>query len=755
MPTISLSALVKGSALGESTSSIAAFKVREKHQAGMCLLRGGFIYDAIQLFQEASFFDAENVRPIVALAECYVFLCDLRSAVRCYRRALLSLHKKELNDYCRRCNEVPTNPVDKPLSAADSPVDSSKQSESELPKDDNEAPTAGMPNNTQESLEGRLTTATDSDPVSSASDDDGPPVLSDPEVARDLQPPETAAQLSDLAAPLETPATVAVGEAPEVTPNPPEPRAVLTVKEISRRLAGVLDALGLSLYQVGGVEQALRCTTEALELLDSVARGGVQGVDNSATLLRAPHLLADATIALHHGVYLMALRRDEDAEALFEKHFAAFVNWRPQTAALLIQLYCNRQAFRKARVLLEMQEAAAAGTDPTKTPTEAEGEVNGVTSSGRGGAVALSLPSREAASGSLEVAKYLFTELYARYRTAALASNNEASINCCLGIYSNDVDLLYRRAQLKLAAGEHKKSVKDFFRCLRETNGEHKGAIEAITAVLFKIGSSLQGEADMQDAVTYYSESLKWRPDNLLVLLARGDCYTKMESFEEALADYEAVLCFAPEQPEARQRIASLRDLWGRKLFAQNQPEQAEAEFTNAIKTDPQNPQFYYHRALCRLKLNQGRYALRDVLSCKELNPTAPHLRAFIARYLEPVQPSEAHQRGKAFPMATKQASLAPVRAAPCPSHRGPRETGRLSPLVDHDEIPALRRRRHRNMSDALAHPMGGAPSTAPTVLPWILCPASSRKHAALSVLLRGRQTTLHPRESGASASVQ
>ncbi|KAG5489318.1 hypothetical protein GH5_00186 [Leishmania sp. Ghana 2012 LV757] len=756
MPLISFSSPFAGGTRGDSTLSITAFKVREKHEEGMRLLHGGLVCEAIQLFQEASFFDVEDVRPIVALAECYVFLCDLRSAIRCYRRALWSLHKQEMDNYCRHANEIPTDTVADVAAADKRSVDAPNSLESESPRSGGEELSDACPDAAKGAQNARLVNARHpmpepfTSPENSSSSKRAIAGLADA-----LQPVDTAAHFSEHQRSQAESVKAAVIEAPVGTPSPSAPRAALTMKHIRERLAGVLDALGLSLYQVGNVEQALRCTTEALELLESAARVG-EGEDDNVAASRSTQFLTDPTIALHRGVYLMALQRDEEAEALLEDHFDVFLCWRPQTAALLVQLYCNRQAFRKARVLLEMQEKPGADATDFKAPTTVDGNVHHVLSDDHGSTVTPSSPSSSAiATGSLAVAKYLFTELYARYRATALASNDEASITRCLGIYSNDVELLFRRAQLCLAAGKDKLSVKDLFRCVRETNGEHKEAIAAMTMVLFRIGSSLNGESEVQEAVTYYSESLKWRPDNVLVLLARGDCYTKIELFEEALADYEAVLCFEPDRRDARQRIALVHDLWGRKLFAQSQPEEAEAEFTKAINTDSRNPVFFYHRALCRLKLDQGRYSLRDVLSCKELNPTAPHLRAFIARYLEPVLPPGASQCGKASQCATVQVAAGPVRAALLPSHRVPRPACTPPSLRDRDAPSALHLRYGRDIDKSSIHFANGGAPTAASALPSIKLDTSLQKHSGFREPVRVCQATLHQRERGVPSSAK
>ncbi|KPI87766.1 hypothetical protein ABL78_3175 [Leptomonas seymouri] len=812
---------LRGTPSTSPASSITAFKVREKYRAGVRLLRGGHVLAAIQQFQEASFFDAEDALPIVALAECYVFLCDLRSAVRCYRRALWSLHKRKQRpllggrglssasafgvDDAFLLSDGLSSPIPrKPSQAAAQPLPLPAPLPPQRPS------TAQFSSSPAFLSDEVLHAVVEGRSVPAGALGQEADVASTEQAAEDRRQSTRDVRVSSLFPQTDGASVSTFDDGPsdtdEVSPQPTVSQETalpceLTAAEVRARLAGVLDALSLALFQVGSVEQALRCTTEALELHAAGDAEEKEGVNGQAgyrgrpaalgflTKSASPYL-SEPTIALHRAVFLIALQREEEAEDLLDIHYELFEDWRAQSAPLLIELYCNRQAFRKARLLLESQEEAlqrgAAASGEEKTPasagkaasaTAADADIGerptsaSLAAEGEAGEAATEGPAEQPGAPaafsplpaplSLTIAKYIFTELYARYRSAALASNDEDSVTRCLDVYPNDVDLLFRRAQLRIAAGDLKRSIKDLFRCVQDTNGEHKEAIEAMTTVLFTIGSSLEGESEVQNTVTYYSESLKWRPDNLLVLLARGDCYTKMEAFEDALTDYQAILNYAPEHSQAQARIAALHDLWGRKFFALDSPAQAEAEFTNAIKADSKNPEFYYHRALCRLKLGQGQYALRDVLSCKELNPSAPHLRAFIARYMEPMQLADA-AGGKEGAAPARRAinSSAPAsgshrapsvktsaaakwygpRTLPLPPAEGRHARGKVDPRE---------KRSEGSVGYATSSPISRSASAN---FPPIATRSAPSRDAAAEGWVQGCQTTLHRRQGEAAS---
>lgn len=536
-------------------SNVALSKAHEAYIQGVEHLQAGRLEAAILTLQESVFFSPENVNPLVALAECFIYLCDLQSAVRLYRTVQWILQRgvrEAEREACRNARERDFNPA--------------------------------------------LLLFT-TDPKLAATDKTG--ILGIPPGVCATEPSLTLGGVS-ITIPDPTRKDKPCGASDFENDSGVHEEAVLI------RLAGILDALGLAHYRFSNFHQALRFADAALdtlaeyEALHTRREGQVSSPrgNSSTSASRKTNGFVDPTVSLHRCVYLIALRREEDAELQLEAHAQQYPEFQVQSAALLIKVYCDRQAFRPARLLLEKH-----------------------------GSVLRHEPS-------LIIAQHTFYERYSRYRLKALADRDIGTISKCIEVYSSDVELLFARATILIDLDQHKKSVKDLFRCIKETNGSHRQAVEQMTQVLFKIGSSMDGESGIQEAITYYTESLKWRSDNTLVILARADCYLKIEDYENALMDYRRILQIDPDHKEATQRIAFLHDLWGRKLYQLGNVKAAEVEFTNAIKTDDKVALFYYHRALCRFELNETRYGLRDVLSCQQLNPAEPPLRAFIIRYL-------------------------------------------------------------------------------------------------------------------------
>lgn len=594
-------------------------KSAEMFNAAVEQLKDGCIEDAILFLQEAEFFSPEDPTPLVAHAECFVFLCDLQSAIRYYRRALWIVQKRDnLNPTTQRpATLVPNKNLSSaiPMAKAVSISNSALQHSSQFNVTGSEADSRVSSDHDTHSI-GAFSPLSHKERAKTIIPDEAESIqqfaqgftspLNQNNGAAYGQEPQEDATTSALVSvmpmdhnqlphspnwrsdPEECKLSPALfHETPEggmqnsssLWQNSRTQRMQKTASEvqlvdIQTRLAGLLDAMSLVLFSMCDFAAALQCSEDSLALVD------------------------DPVVQLHRCVFLISLQREEEAESLLEAHLLKFEDCSIQSSALLIQLYVNRQAFRPARMLLDKYSATARHED------------------------------------CLTVARHIFCSKYERYRQKALEKRDVGTISKCIDVFPNDVELLFARGKIRIAEGDHRKSVKDLFRCVKETNGSHKEAIETMTSVLFTIGTSLDGEEGIQEAVVYYSESLKWRADNTLVLLARGDCYVKLEQYEEALADYRKIIQINPDDPTASKRIAFLHDLWGRKLYKQEKVKEAEVEFTNAIKECDTEPLFYYHRALCRFYLNEARYGLRDVLTCQQLNPTDPTIQAFVVRYL-------------------------------------------------------------------------------------------------------------------------
>ncbi|CCW60042.1 unnamed protein product [Phytomonas sp. EM1] len=602
---------------------IAFERACEAYNKGIIHLLNGKFEPCILALQECIFFspNRSNANAMVALGECYVMACDLASAVRWYRRALWVFQGSP-------------SPAAESQGLTSISVNHSAQSASPLMS--NEVDIVGQ----------GLAPVVDTNLAISAFPDstehDGVRYEEAQFVEQDatLAAQESGARL-----------TASMREEPWA--------CEVSKSQVETRLAGLLDALGLVHYRMGDFAQALRFAEQSLALLPN-----------------------QPLVCLHRCMYLMAMQRQDEAERELEKYLkeiqkstndataSPFSPHRLQIATLLVHLCCGRQAFKVARTLLE-EELKGCGMR-VNVVTEVEDAGKGVDE-----------------THLAIVARQQFHESYTDYRTKALARQDVGTISRCINVFPEDVDLLFTRAQIYIRTGQLKRSVRDLFRCIKESNGTHTQAVEMMTSVLFTIGQTSladeqsyadpgaagghsQSKSNLDEAIVYYTESLKWRTDNTLVLLARGDCYSKKEDYVHALEDYRRVLELeeklggeiTPLASTANGRIATLHNLWARKLYFMGNFKEAEIEFTNAIKADNQQPVFFFYRAMCRFRLQEPCYALRDVLSCHELKPTDPKLRAFVIRYLgsEDVSysspplsklPTRLHSRGSHVPLAS------------------------------------------------------------------------------------------------------
>lgn len=709
-------------------SSMQNTKCAEMYNAAVLKIKSGELEEAIVLLHEAEFFSPYDPAPLVAHAECYVFMCDVKSAIRQYRKALWvsqirenmdptsapvptifsAIHKEKLLVLQNSSSLASFLPN---IQGSTSPVPYSSEAEVSIPfshkagsgdgvqsvpqplrsgsasseksasssasfrsgtmmdvlqpnekkgtrenanEERSEAPSSlaerveasqkvdsqaleaelGSNENMLESNKGGSSGSVEASEAGDASTGVGSSVNSNHQSPQRLGSPNDKSREGFLKGKDPITNDTSAGESPqgalEVScrtfppldsgSNGTDRRignslsdgiqrggnsyhlSSIRLADIQTRLAGLLDALGVIVFRLKDFPQALQCAEDSLALVE------------------------DPVVQLHRCVYLISLQREEEAESLLEEQLKKNEGCRVQTAALLINLLVNRQAFRPARMLI----------DEFTTLSHCE--------------------------NCIIVAKHIFYSKYERYRQKALEKMDVGTISKCIDVFPNDVELLFTRANISIAAKQYKSSVQDLFRCVKETNGTHKEAIEKMTSVLFCIGTSLDGKEGIRDAIGYYSESLKWQAENKLVLLARADCYVKLEEFENALADYQQLLQIDPDDTTASRRIAFLHDLRGRDLYKQEKVKEAELEFTKAIKQCEIEPLFYYHRALCRFHLGESRYGLRDVLSCQQLNPKDPLIRAFIVRHLGS---PDIPQTTKAFKNLVKDATEGKPNAAP------------------------------------------------------------------------------------------
>ncbi|KAH9581910.1 Tetratricopeptide repeat [Trypanosoma melophagium] len=509
----------------DGKKDVASFyeKGEQMYQRGLFLMQCGLFREAINAFAKASFFVPQKPQPLITAAECYVSLCDFQGAVKQYRRSLWLMRPREKGYHAEEEGfEVDTLRFGIPLHPGSNDAD-------------------------VESF--------DLD-ISGTNEGSSFVRFSRPVSANAFISTTASSRLRAAAAMARSGDEQALAEA------------------VQTRLAGILDALSIVLFNTKDYAQALRFADESLELRQH------------------------PQVELHRCAYLIALEREDEAEKSLEKHLRENPNFLIESSSLLIHLYCLRQAFRHAKELLDK------------------------------------IPIEERQHPQVLLSEHIFDSTYSVFRQRSVDQADIQGLNRCLTVFPEDATLLFERAKYYIKKGKEKKAVSDLFRCIKVSDGHHKAAIELMTQTLFHLGSTVDGKNGIKDAIEYYSTSLMWQADNIPVLLARGDCYAKIEDYQRALQDFMRVESICPKYPPATKRIGFLHDVWGSKFHSKGKLLEAEREFSKAIATFDTEPLFYYHRACCRFDLNEPRYALRDVLSCQHLNPTDPMIKDFINAHI-------------------------------------------------------------------------------------------------------------------------
>ncbi|PWV11630.1 hypothetical protein C3747_57g268 [Trypanosoma cruzi] len=529
---------------GVGKESLTSFEMGElRYQQGLLLAQQGRLREAINAFGKASFFLPHKPQPFFAAAECFVSLCDFKGAVKQYRRALWLLRPRD-----------DTESVEHPFGSALQPEKPSRCS-------DFSGRVSAFSIIEGEKDEGRESDHND-DFMLSTTDS------SSRIATAEATPPPSAFRAR---------AAAAAGD----------DRAIAGA--VKTRLAGILDALSIVLFNVKDYGQALRFADDSLELCEH------------------------PQVMLHRCAYLVALERSDEAEKALEKHLKEHPCFFIESSSLLVHLYCQRQAFRHAKELLE------------------------------------SVPLNDRQHAQIVLAQRIFDDAYSVFRQRSIDQSDVQGLTRCLGVFPEDPALSFERAKYHISKGMDKKAVPDLFRCIKISDGSYKNAVELMTETLFRLGAGRDGKDGIKDAIEYYSTSLLWHADNIPVLLARGDCYAKLGDYKNALQDFLSVERIFPKHSGATERIARLHDVWGTEFHARGKLEEAEQEFSRAIATCETEPLFYYHRARCRFDMGEPRYALRDVLSCRELNAEDPVIRDFVHAHLSfMTQGSEGQSSGSA-----------------------------------------------------------------------------------------------------------
>lgn len=152
-------------------------------------------------------------------------------------------------------------------------------------------------------------------------------------------------------------------------------------------------------------------------------------------------------------------------------------------------------------------------------------------------------------------------------------------------------------------------------------------------------GDKYYNDSQFEQAISEYSNELKYAPNDVRVLYHRGRAYEELGSFEEAKSDFEAALDLDPNNFQVLLSLANLHhkkknytnallfsnraaDIPGapamasfmkaRALHQMGKTEEALKAYSNAITLDKDFGQAYYNRGLLKIGVKNVKGACED-----------------------------------------------------------------------------------------------------------------------------------------------
>ena len=130
-------------------------------------------------------------------------------------------------------------------------------------------------------------------------------------------------------------------------------------------------------------------------------------------------------------------------------------------------------------------------------------------------------------------------------------------------------------------------------------------------------GLSYHRKGDEDRAIADYDALLKLKPNNVGILLDRGDARRNKKDYAGAVADYGAAIERAPDNPGGWKGRGFVR------VMTQD-PKSAVADFDAAIKLSPKDSVLYLDRGIAKDFLGQTASAIADYDRAIELEPNHP-----------------------------------------------------------------------------------------------------------------------------------
>ena len=216
-------------------------------------------------------------------------------------------------------------------------------------------------------------------------------------------------------------------------------------------------------------------------------------------------------------------------------------------------------------------------------------------------------------------------ELYSEATDLLLKNEPRQAIEClshAVDLDDQDPRFLVRRGVIYRQLGQYNEAVADLEKVLVLTKQSDEDAKRQLAITYNQLAIELYAARDVQQALSVYNLALKQDPNAASIWVNRGDCYREMQEVGLALQDYLKAHELNPDDRDTRIRLSTLFDARGLTYFDRGSLEEAQAEFTSAIKYLPQVPHYYLHRATACIESGNLQQAVKDYKEVVLLDPT-------------------------------------------------------------------------------------------------------------------------------------
>ena len=202
-----------------------------------------------------------------------------------------------------------------------------------------------------------------------------------------------------------------------------------------------------------------------------------------------------------------------------------------------------------------------------------------------------------------------------------------------------DVDAYLKRAEAFEAIGDVTRAATDLDRAVEIGKDDRL----ASTGALFRRACFFQWHGKPAKALTDFNELIRCDPRNTFSFLQRARVYEALGDIDRAAADFDRAAELAERDPTFSSERQFLKR--ERALFFQKHglADRALAEFTAAIRANPNSYECYVNRAMFFSEQGRDRDAIADLSKAIEIDPTqetAFSMRA--AAWLRTQQPARA-----------------------------------------------------------------------------------------------------------------